>query len=223
LNHFEAQVYQKDKILVFKIKTKLLAQCRVWKHKYQTQELKRRLVEAEYGDMWADMEIDSSRLIQKFASTMMLNALFFVLIGIKLPWLYFGKFSLSLYDAVSLFPFVFSGGVLYFVFGSGFLFYFIIRSLISKKFQWSISLILSGSFFLIFIFFYFFLKSAISEELNVTTVTGPGVWVSLFAALLITVGGLVIYLTRKKDNHIKNIGMYYQEKPWRQKRRPGKR
>ncbi|MCK5059154.1 MAG: hypothetical protein KAT34_21070, partial [Candidatus Aminicenantes bacterium] len=64
------------------------------------------------------------------------------------------------------------------------------------------ALLLSSIFILFVIANYFLLKSAIYDITKTTLITGPGVWLSLFATLLITVGSLVIYLTRKKDNHI---------------------
>ena len=207
----------------FNIKTKLLAQCRVWKQKYQTQKLKMRLAGVNFRNDWRDMEIDSSRFIQKIGSTMMLNGCILLLIGVHMPWFYFGKFSLSLYEAVSIFPFLFSTGAACFVLVIGFLFFLVIRSLILKKFQWFAALLFSSIFILFVIVNYFLLKSAIYEITKTILITGPGVRVSFFSALLMTLSALLIYLSRKKDNHIKNKGMYNREKRRRRKRRPGKR
>ena len=182
-----------------------------------------RLAGVNFRNDWRDMEIDSSRFIQKIGSTMMLNGCILLLIGVHMPWFYFGKFFLSLYEAVSIFPFLFSTGAACFVLVIGFLFFLVIRSLILKKFQWFAALLLSSIFILFVIVNYFLLKSAIYEITKTILITGPGVRVSFFSALLMTLSALLIYLSRKKDNHIKNKGMYNREKRRRRKRRPGKR
>ena len=207
----------------FKIKTKLLAQCRVWKQKYLTRKLKRRLVVAEFKNEWRDMEIDSSRFIQKIGSSIMLNGCILLLIGVHMPWFYFSKFYISIYDGVLLFPDLLFSNAIYFLVGGGFLFFLVIRSLIVKKFLWPISLIISSGFLFFVIVDYFFLKSAIHENLKVSPVTGPGVCFTGLAALLITMSGLLIYFSRKKDKKRNKQGIYNWEKRRRQKRRAVKR
>ncbi|MFC2155926.1 hypothetical protein ACFLRB_05510, partial [Acidobacteriota bacterium] len=93
---------------------------------------------------------------------------------------------------------------------------------ISKKFEWYMSSMFSGSYFLLFTLNYFLLKYAISDGVKVTPVTGPGFWVSLIASLLITVGGLLIYLTRKKENEMQHRVSSNWGKRLRKKRRPKK-
>lgn len=203
----------------YKTKTKLRKKFREWKQEYQTQKLKRRLAVAEFKKEWRDMEIDSSRFIQKIGSSMMLNGCVLLLIGVHMPWFYFGKFYLSIYDAISLFPdFLFSNAP-YFLVGGGFLFFLVVRSLIVKKFLWSISLIISSGFLLFVILNYFFLKHAIHDGLKVSPVTGPGVCFTGLAALLITMSGLLIYFSRKKDKKRNKQEMYNWEKRRIQKRR----
>jgi multidrug transporter EmrE-like cation transporter len=219
LNHFEAQVYQKDKILGFKIKTKLLAQCRVWKQEYQTRKLKRRLMEAEHNDLWADMEIDSSRFIQKIGSTMMLNSSVLLTYGLFLPWFYIGPLPLSLFMASSLNSFTQGSLSATFFLGGGIILFFSLRSLIAKKFAWPPYSIFSVLILLNVIVSYFMNKSFLNDAVkNMPVTAGPGVWVSGVAALLIMLSGLLTYLTRKKDKKTKNKEMYNREKRRRRKR-----
>jgi len=209
--------------LGLKIKTKLLEKCREWKHGYLTRKLKMRLAGVKFKNEWRKMEIDSSRVIQKFGSSMMLNGCILLIIGVHMPWFYFGKFYVSIYDGVFLFPDYLFSNAIYFVVPGGFLFFLVVRSLIVKKFLWEISIFISSGFLLLVIVNYFFLKRKIHENLKVSTVTGPGVWFSGLAALLITMSALLIYFSRKKDKKRNKKEMYNWEKRRRRKRPPVKR
>ncbi|MCK4766647.1 MAG: hypothetical protein KAW12_30930 [Candidatus Aminicenantes bacterium] len=167
----------------------------------------RRKKELFEENMLEVLDIDSSKISQRFASTMGLNGCILVVISASMPWLLMDINHYIQNYRVQIDVYLLRFGMFVPLAGGVLLGGFFLRSIIKKKFTWSLALLFYILIVLMNIMNYFTLRSIYVSDTRCVHLTSA-LLMNIIGSILIALGGTGVYLFRNKEEEQRNLQKY---------------